>query len=79
MNERLEAIRKAAAQDWERIKDRVELEMARVRHMGRKSELNELLVPQYEKYAWSVCKDFDYAEIPWPGERYWVKTCSSLF
>ena len=43
MDERLAGLRKKALEELERIKDRAEFELARVRHLGRKSELNEML------------------------------------
>lgn len=33
----------------------------------------------YFRWAWSVCRHFDYNAIPFPGETFWVATCSSLF
>lgn len=38
-----------------------------------------ILTPTFYDYAKSVCFDFDYNDIPFPGEYYWVKTCSELF
>jgi phenylalanyl-tRNA synthetase alpha chain len=43
MNDRLEELRNKALKELEEVRDRAELELARVKHLGRKSELNELL------------------------------------
>jgi len=43
MQERLEELRKRALDELEHIRDRAEYELARARHLGRKSELNEML------------------------------------
>ncbi|HXV27210.1 MAG TPA: phenylalanine--tRNA ligase subunit alpha [Candidatus Paceibacterota bacterium] len=43
MDDRIRRIRDAAKKEWEQLRDAAELELAKVRHLGRKSELNELL------------------------------------
>lgn len=34
---------------------------------------------QIIKWAFEVCKHFDYNDVPWPGVDFWVSTCSNLF
>lgn len=43
MEERLQRIRESAQKEMERIRDKAELELVKAKHLGRKSELNELL------------------------------------